>query len=95
MINSAEIATDLLNRKGSIYSDRPHMHFLNETIGWRDSFVMMNDGPELKEQRRLFAQAIGTKTALERFAPILDAQTSIFIQRILADPATLLRYIWV
>jgi cytochrome P450 len=93
ILNSFEALSEVMLQKGATCSDRPHLHFLNEIVGWRDSMVMLQDGPHLKEQRRLFVQAIGTKAALQRFASIQEERTTLFLSHINKRSDELFSYI--
>jgi cytochrome P450 len=86
ILNSLDVATDMLNRKGVTYSDRPISHFMGELVGWKDVMTNLNDGPQLREQRRLFAQTFGSRAALTVFEPTLEGHTRNCIREILQSP---------
>jgi cytochrome P450 len=86
ILNSLDVAADMLNRKGAIYSDRPASHFMGELVGWKDVMSHLNDGPQLREQRRLFAQTFGSRAALTVFEPTLEGHTRKCIREILQSP---------
>ncbi|KAF9002967.1 PAH-inducible cytochrome P450 monooxygenase PC-PAH 3 [Cyathus striatus] len=54
VLNSAKAANDLLNRRSSIYSDRPQSIMLNDFMGMSWVFGMMQYGEEWKQHRRVF-----------------------------------------
>jgi hypothetical protein len=87
LINNVETATAMLNGKGSIYSDRPPSHFLGHLVGWEESLIMLNDGPQLREQRRLFIQALGTKTLIEPYIGMTETRSRNFLKKLMEDPA--------
>jgi cytochrome P450 len=92
VLNGFQAASDLMNAKGAIYCDRPSQYFIDNIIGWRDSMIILEDGDEYREQRRLFAQAIGTKAALDRFNSIQETHVCWFVNSILKEPGLLLQY---
>jgi cytochrome P450 len=48
--------------------------------------VMLRDGPQLKEQRRLCAQVMGSKVTLNAFTPVVERETRTFVRRLLDEP---------
>jgi cytochrome P450 len=92
VLNSVETALALLNGKGAICSDRTPLYFVGELVGWKHSTPMLNDGPELKAHRRLLEQELGSKNALERLAPVMQAQTRKFLRNILDEPSSDMLY---
>jgi cytochrome P450 len=95
VLNTYEAAMSMLNRKGTIYSDRPSLYFVAEMIGWKESTTLSNQGPRWKEHRRMFAQQLGSQGAVERFTPMLESRTREFIRQVMDDPSPemLLRHI--
>jgi cytochrome P450 len=85
ILNSAEAASALFDDRGSIYSHRPHSHFANDLVGWRDLLLMQRDGPRMREGRRLFAQVMGSKAVLEDHLPLVESETHRFIRRVLDE----------
>jgi cytochrome P450 len=95
VINSVEVASSLLVQKAQSYSNRPPIVFGGELVGWNDFMSFLEDGPRLKEQRRLVAQEMGAKAVLERFTPMMEAKTREFICSVLdeSSPEALLSHI--
>ncbi|TFK41783.1 cytochrome P450 [Crucibulum laeve] len=56
VINSMKIANDLLDKRSSIYSDRPILPMLHDLMGWEWLMSMAHYGELWKTQRRLFQQ---------------------------------------
>jgi hypothetical protein len=92
VLNSVEVASQLLHEKNTIYSDRPHMPFLGDIVGWGESMVMLDDGPQLREQRRLFLRGIGTKAGLDRFIPMEETKSRVFARQILNEPSSFIQH---
>lgn len=86
VLNSVEAATAMLQRKGANYSDRPDFFFVNKLAGGGDAAPSLDEGPQLRETRRIFAQEIGSKNALARFASVKEARIRDFLRRLLEDP---------
>lgn len=86
ILNDAELAIALLERKGAIYSERPEMFMANELVGWKDSLPLSRYNERHKAMRTMFAKAIGTKAQLETFAPMEEAETQRFLRRVIDEP---------
>jgi cytochrome P450 len=87
VVNSMEMASAMLDGKGSIYSERPYMHYVGTMVGFGEAMLLLNEGPHLKEQRRLFSQWLGNKTAFEQFVSIMETRIRRCIQQLLDKPS--------
>ncbi|KDR83250.1 hypothetical protein GALMADRAFT_876216 [Galerina marginata CBS 339.88] len=56
VLNSLSAAVELLEKRSSIYSSRPHFTMANELMGWDWFMVMMPYGELWKERRRAFTR---------------------------------------
>ncbi|KAI0820142.1 cytochrome P450 [Trametes gibbosa] len=56
VVNSAQAAHDLFEKRSSLYSDRTRMPMLNELVGCDWHFVFMGYGESWRERRRVFHQ---------------------------------------
>ncbi|KAJ7445000.1 cytochrome P450 [Mycena galericulata] len=56
VLSSLEATDALLEKRGSIYSDRPTLPMLGELMGWRYALSLMKYGNEWRTDRRLFNQ---------------------------------------
>ncbi|KZV60973.1 cytochrome P450 [Peniophora sp. CONT] len=54
ILNSAQAASDLFEKRGAFYSDRPDMPMIVDLMGWDWTFALMRYGPRWKEHRRVF-----------------------------------------
>ncbi|KAF8900234.1 cytochrome P450 [Gymnopilus junonius] len=63
VLNSVESATDLFDKKSSIYSGRPQFTMVNELMGWDWILPTMAYGERWKERRRLFQKHFSTRNA--------------------------------
>ncbi|KAI0028090.1 cytochrome P450 [Vararia minispora EC-137] len=86
IVNSAQIAQDLLDKRSSIYSDRPRMPMAGELCGYIDTLPIMPYGQRFRVTRRLMHQFMGTRTTVEKYADVEEEETARFILRILRDP---------
>ncbi|KAI0772313.1 cytochrome P450 [Trametes elegans] len=56
VVNSAQAAHDLFEKRSALYSDRTRMPMLNELVGCDWHFVFMGYGESWRERRRVFHQ---------------------------------------
>ncbi|KAH7906623.1 cytochrome P450, partial [Hygrophoropsis aurantiaca] len=84
VINSEEIAKDLLERRSSNYSDRPFFP-VRIPFGWANHFGWMPYGSEWRLARRFFLQSFHAEAALS-FRPMQLRKTHTLLQNLLATP---------
>ncbi|KAJ7688010.1 cytochrome P450 [Mycena rosella] len=85
ILSSTKAATDLLDKKSAIYSDRPRMPMINELMGWDDDFGFMKYGNRWRMHRRLF-HSVFNNEAVQLFRPTELTATHGLLRRILHDP---------
>ncbi|KAG6333886.1 hypothetical protein ID866_5199 [Astraeus odoratus] len=86
IVNNVKTAVDMLDKKSSIYSDRPVLPMGGELVGWKDTLVLLPYGDRLREYRRNFHRVIGSRASMEIYNPIEEQETLRFLQRVLAKP---------
>ncbi|RDB18403.1 hypothetical protein Hypma_000371 [Hypsizygus marmoreus] len=84
VIDTAETAMELLERRSSVYSSRPRMPMLNELCGYNFNFGLMPYGDRWREHRKLFHQSF-SPTASKLFRPKILKATHGLLRRILDD----------
>ena len=67
IVHGAEAANDLMDRRSSLYSDRPHMIMAGDIVGWDQILVLLRYGSEFREYRRLMARVLGSREAVDPF----------------------------
>ncbi|KAJ3746113.1 cytochrome P450 [Lentinula detonsa] len=92
VMNSTEVAEELLDQHSTINSDRPRLVMVNELMGWNFSFGLMAYGDEWRAQRKLFQQEFHPQAA-ERFHPLEVRVTHQFLNRLLEDPKNYVHHI--
>ncbi|KAF8225436.1 cytochrome P450 [Tricholoma matsutake] len=93
ILNSAEIAIEMLEKKSSIYSDRPTLQMGGELVGWKNTLVLLPYGDRFQRFRRLFHQAIGKPSTIKQFLPLEEFAIRRFLCRVLANPADLAAHV--
>ncbi|KAL1713887.1 cytochrome P450 [Schizophyllum commune] len=86
IINSPRIATDLLDRRSAIYSDRPSIAFGGDFVGWSRTTVLLPYGARHRASRRLMQQVIGTQSAVHKFDEIEEIEIRKFLNNLLDTP---------
>jgi hypothetical protein len=93
IINSAEVATDLLDRRGAIYSSRPVLQMGGEMVGWKETFILLRYGERLRNSRRLAHQLFGTQKTVKQFHSVMDREGQKYLARVVKNPDRFLEYI--
>ncbi|TDL20094.1 cytochrome P450 [Rickenella mellea] len=93
LINDAQIAYDLLEKKSAIHSNRPSFVFAGEMCGFANGLALLNSGPLLRGYRKNISQVIGSKSAVAQFNPLMEVETRRFLSRVLAQPDMLQNHI--
>ncbi|KAJ7493339.1 cytochrome P450 [Mycena galericulata] len=86
IINSAQVAMDLLDKKSSMYSDRPVVPMGGELVGWKNTLVLTPYGDRFRNYRRLAHSLFGSKSTMASFEPLEEIETHRFVKRLLANP---------
>ncbi|KAG6370812.1 cytochrome P450 [Boletus reticuloceps] len=84
VINSEKTAKDLLDRRSSIYSDRPYIA-TRDPYGWSFNFGWSQYGDQWRSQRRMFHQAFRIEAALA-FRPVQLEKARHLVLDILSAP---------
>ncbi|KAG6333885.1 hypothetical protein ID866_5198 [Astraeus odoratus] len=93
ILNNAKVAIEMLDKKSSIYSDRPVLPMGGELVGWKDTLVLLPYGDRLREYRKNFHRVIGIRASMEIYNPVEEQETHRFLQRVLAKPNDLRAHI--
>ncbi|KAF4601249.1 hypothetical protein EYR38_005901 [Pleurotus pulmonarius] len=93
ILNSPEAATDMLDKKSSIYSDRPVLQMGGELVGWKNTMALLPYGERFRNYRRSFHRTIGTRSNVAKFHSPQELETRRFLSRVLVNPAELSSHI--
>ncbi|TFY54698.1 hypothetical protein EVJ58_g8706 [Rhodofomes roseus] len=92
ILSSREAITDLLEKRGSIYSDRPIIPMAGELAGAAKYTPLMQYGDRHKEGRKLILGMINVRNAPMLHA-IQEAKVTQLVSRLAQDPSNLSRHI--
>ncbi|KAI0086253.1 cytochrome P450 [Irpex rosettiformis] len=85
ILNSARQATAMLDKRSSIYSDRPVSPMGGELVGLKHMLVMAPYGPQSREHRRYIHQSLGSKTSIEKHHEVIVEEQRKFLKSLLGS----------
>ncbi|KZT30484.1 cytochrome P450 [Neolentinus lepideus HHB14362 ss-1] len=85
ILNSAKVANDLLDKRGSKYSSRPGRPMVNDLMGWDWLFSSMPYGARWRSHRALFSQHYHPNRA-SAFQPLQLKETYAMLRNLAHDP---------
>ncbi|KAJ3477354.1 hypothetical protein NLI96_g10518 [Meripilus lineatus] len=91
-LNTQQAAVDLLEKQGSIYSDKPSLVMAGELCGCENMVAFTRYGDFARRQRKLMHEALGA-SAVRTFLPLLEIETHALVRGIMADPKDYIGYI--
>lgn len=92
IINSFEMAQEMLLKKGSIYSSRPDIPMAN-LIGWNEATVLTPYNDKVRQFRRSYHHGIGTRAAVENLYSLEEEEAYTMMKNIMGDPENFSRHI--
>ncbi|KAF8642677.1 hypothetical protein AX16_009439 [Volvariella volvacea WC 439] len=85
IINSFSTAVDLLEKRGSIYSNRPILQMVELTgLGKRTALLQNND--IFRTHRRFFSKVMGSTAVVRRWDHIEEEESQKLARRLLSQP---------
>lgn len=93
VLNSPEVAFELLEKRSATYSSRPNLIFGNEMCGWGDLLATQFYNDRLRAYRRPIHALVGTKAGVSRYNDLIEVEVHRFLLRVLNKPADLLDHI--
>ncbi|PBL03378.1 cytochrome P450 [Armillaria gallica] len=91
VINSAQAADDLLEKRSGIYSDRPDFTMINLT-GWGFSLGLMRYSDQWRTYRRMFHQYFQPR-AVPAYNPVQMKATSVLLQQLHKSPDAFVHHV--
>ncbi|KAF8899732.1 cytochrome P450 [Mucidula mucida] len=82
-LSSPQAVSDLLDKRGAIYSDKPHMIMAGELCGCQNMVAFTPYSGQSKRQRRLLTSAFGVR-AIPKYEPLIQRSTLQFLQEMLS-----------
>jgi cytochrome P450 len=92
IVNSAAIL-DELDKKGSLYSDRPILEMGGELVGYSQFLVLIAYGARFRTYRKHLSRYIGSPKAIQEHHPLIERECRRFLKRILTKPDDLMPHL--
>ncbi|KAG0702312.1 cytochrome P450 [Suillus ampliporus] len=93
VVNSVKAAMDMMDKKSTIYSDRPVLPMAGELVGLKHVMTLLPYGDHFRRHRKYFHRVIGSRAALDIYNPVEEVETHRFLKRVLAKPDQLQAHI--
>ncbi|KAG0691872.1 cytochrome P450 [Suillus ampliporus] len=93
VINSVEVAEDLLEKQSALYSDRPRSIMAGELSGWGKILLLSDYNNWLRKQRKQFALDVGSPQIIRELFPMLAYENAKLLNNILGNPEALQSHI--
>ncbi len=93
ILNSRRVVYEMLDKKSTIYSDRPVLQMGGELVGWKNTLVLLQYGDRFRRYRRFFHSLVGSHATIKRFLPVEELETQRFLRRVLTKPEELQTHI--
>ncbi|KAJ7704761.1 cytochrome P450 [Mycena rosella] len=87
IVNSLKVAEDLLDTRGTNFSDRPVIPMGGELIGFNNSLSLCQYGERVRTERKLFHQLLGTHASIKNLAPLVSSEVHKLLQNLVLNPA--------
>ncbi|EAU86925.2 cytochrome P450 [Coprinopsis cinerea okayama7 len=85
-INSLESASDLLEKRGGMYADKPQFTMVCELCNCKNMVAFTPYGEQSKRQRRLMHKAFAP-ARIPDYHPLMESSTNLFLRNVIASPA--------
>lgn len=89
IVNDVTIAAELLEKRATLYSERPILPMGGELSGWDNTLVLLHYDDQWRAYRRHFHSFVGARVALKRHSSLMEYEARLLVQRILKVPDAL------
>ncbi|KAG2358772.1 cytochrome P450 [Suillus spraguei] len=93
VLNSVKSAVDMLDKKSTVYSERPILPVASDLVGWKHSLGLLQYGDRFHQYCKNIHKVIGSRTALQVYHPIEEIETCRFLKRVFLNPEQLQAHI--
>ncbi|KAG2126009.1 cytochrome P450 [Suillus bovinus] len=84
-LNTPKAVFDLLDKRGSIYSDKPHLIMAGELCGCKNMAAFTPYGDRARRQRKLMQKAFGP-AVIPRYHGLMEMESRPFLSRLVSSP---------
>ncbi|KAH8682197.1 cytochrome P450 [Xylariales sp. PMI_506] len=89
ILHDLDMTVELLEKRSVNFSSRPHMVFASDMVGYSQLVAFQSYTESFREQRKLMAKQIGSRTAVARFQSAIDLKVRRLLLGILEEPEAL------
>ncbi|KAH8696212.1 cytochrome P450 [Talaromyces proteolyticus] len=93
IINDAQIAIDILEKRSMKYSTRPRRVFAGEMLGWEHSLGLLPHDNRFRNTRKVMGREIGSQSTAANYDKSQEIEAAHFLLRLLDDPAGIMDHI--
>jgi cytochrome P450 len=93
LLSTIQATDDILEKKSTISSDRPHFTMGGDLVGWGSFTALQQYGERLRQHRKFFHRQIGSRNSLATFYPVEEEETKRFLCNVLNEPDDLIAHI--
>ncbi|RMJ16492.1 hypothetical protein CDV36_003782 [Fusarium kuroshium] len=93
IINDAQLAFELLEKRSVNHSSRPRQIFAGEMLGWENSLGLSQYNDRFRTYRKNMSRIIGSKTAAAQYNTLQEAEVGHFLLHVLDNPDDLVNQI--
>lgn len=90
-VNSPEAASDLLDKRGSVYADKPQFTMACELCNCKNMVAFTPYGEQSKRQRRLMHKAFALPR-IPSYYPLMSTATTTFLRDLISSPSEYLAH---
>jgi hypothetical protein len=83
VLNSAEAAKSMLEKKSAISSDRPILQMGGELVGWRGTLALTPYGDRFRKIRKYMYGVMGSKSLVAQYHDVIFSETHKSLRRVL------------
>ncbi|KAI0734033.1 cytochrome P450 monooxygenase [Fomitopsis betulina] len=87
ILNSAQAALDLMEKRGAKYSGRPRFTFQRDLVEWLYASAWMSCNDVWRQQRKWFQQMLMSKSSVESYQPLQRREVNRLLLDLLQNPA--------
>jgi hypothetical protein len=93
ILGSLGATRDLLEKESIKYSNRPKSIVGGEIIGYEKTLPMLSYNEKMKQIRRMFTKAVGTRALLEDFMPLMSRTVQDYVLNLVTTPEKFVEHI--
>ncbi|KAH9924466.1 cytochrome P450 [Fomitopsis serialis] len=86
ILSSVKAAIDLMDKRGSIYSDRPRFVWFHELIGWTSNTSLCGYNETWRRMRKWFQHAFIARSAVDSYHPVQRREARRLLLNLLRHP---------